>query len=538
MSTTPAIGSVPGRPQEPEEQGGAPAPQPAPRRALDQSVQVAWVANEVREDLGGLGFVLHFPSDSAVAEVFSQLGTLRGDELREVLAGLDRDGKLDRLIAGLDEGEQERFLHLLSKQGVLTETELSWKAGTWGVSPPPRFDGQDLPPALRNLVDVRNARAENVMQGRADALRDELAAAPPSKDVPRREALQTKSLARSPEESARFALGARPSMEQLLRDPIQAVRDGAQWAAAQTDVQLRTKSLAVGDEVEVRLGSEDQHVKAVLARTGQQAWELTLSVEAMATLFGGELEADLEGLELAVGARQDFGFSGDLTLAVDSPEQLTQLLTALRSHRELSCSANRRDLLETAVAAKDFVQAHLKSGAFAVKTESEVEVGGSLGKASAGAVGKVERGVEFERTFLDDGRVATTVKQELQTTAKASLSLGLKLAEGEDLTRLTVETTAVTPAKPGEKPTMTVVVLTRLKQGARVDTRKLEIAVPPEKETAFREAIASMDQAAMKALLAEAKRELTTTTAYEEKLPFGVGHSINRRQVAARKEEL
>lgn len=513
------------------ESDAAPTPTPqAPPKPLDQSQQETWAHDEFSETLGSPGFIVHFPSDSSVRELMQTASTLSGDSLRKVLAKLDAEGKLGRL-SGLDTREQEAFLHLLAERGLLTESRQPWKGGSYSVPPPALFDGKDLPPALRNLVDQRNARAARDYADHVEALRASLAAQPTAHSVPavRTEQLgEAKALGRTPEEQARFELGTKPTLGELTSNPLQALDDGAKWARSQTDLVRRAKSLAVGDEAEVQLGG-DSKLKAVISRTDEHAYEVSLTAEAFLSL-GGTLKGEVEGVGVEVGAQVLEGRTGKVTLSLSSPEELAQLVAALRAQ---TAQGNGHGALAAAVTATEFIDRHLKSWSVGRKLEGEVEVGAELLHVGGEAKGKLADGVELERTRLADGRIATSSKEELEVVSGLALGVGVTLSKGEELTRVTFEKTSISPAKPGEEPTSKLVVVVQKRSGDRVDTRKLEIEVPAGKEEAFRQAFARNDRAAMKALIEQSRREETSTTVYEQKLPFGVGHSIDRRRVAS-----
>lgn len=519
-----APGSSPS-PSPTTDECAAPRPVPARLAVADDPV----VREHVGRDLDvALWFSRFFPSDSDLGRVVNDLAQLSTPDLQRTLSALDADGRLDDFLGQQDSHREafEGFFCLLEQRGLVAGHELPWKAGAYGVRPPALLSpapGAALPPSARFALEQRNVRVHQdyEAQGAAFSKKVHQAKTDPASPVRVDRPATQPGLARTPEEAARFTLGAPPSLSDALDNPADAVASAFRYASRQGDLALQMRSLEVGDSVElkVELGVAG---KVNIERTAKDTYDVTASLEL---LFGPSTKASLDVLGLAkfeasLGAKA--GLTGAVKLRVSSPEEFEALVVAVRTRIPLDGVPKDDAQLKSFRQAGAFIAAHVVGGRLGAKTESTAAFGLTSRAGDLGVEAKSETDFQFEVDRTPDGRRATTLREDFKVSAKAKGALGLLKRENEEVTRLMLERTTAEPARPGEAPVLTLKVECEDKRGRRVDTRTVSITVKPEDLGAWQRAILTGDREQVAVLLRGSEAHERRETAYVEK------HQLNK----------
>lgn len=506
------------------------APSQARVTQLDQSKQSEWVHDEVRDAAFGPAIML---SDEALQRAVSDLSTLSGDALTAMLARLDKEHVLDKLFEAMNPEQREALFAMLEQKGLIIAHETSWKAGAWGIRPPALLAASSdaaLPPSIEYALDERNARVNRdyvancaafAQHARSPVLEQEKTT---KVDSP----VAQPALARTPEEAARFEIGVMPTMSELLKDPVSAVAEAARHVSRQGDFVTVMRSLEVGDSTELKLG-EMVSAKAKVERKGDQKYEITVSLEALAGLSekAGVNLLELVNFDVTLGYKA--GVTGAVKLAVSSPQELQQFLVALRTRAALDGVPKDRARLAAFSGAGDFIRAHVVGGRFGVKQEGSVGLSAATRLGSVSADAKLASQVELEVAKTDDGRRAVTTRRQLETKAGGEAGLKFLAKRGEALTRLIVEQTHCEPAKPGELDAVRIKVELEDTHGERIDARTLSFTIAPGELDAWLSAIRRSDKQALQTLMKGAKREETAKTIYARKVSAGVFSATAKR---------
>lgn len=503
------------------------APRPVPTRPAVADDPV--VREHVARDLDvALWFSRFFPSDSDLGRVVNDLAQLSTPHLQRTLSALDADGRLDDFLGQQDSHREafEGFFCLLEQRGLVAGHELPWKAGAYGVRPPALLSpapGAALPPSVRFALEQRNVRVHQdyEAQGAAFAKKVHQAKTDPASPVRVDRPATQPGLARTPEEAARFTLGAPPSLSDALDNPADAVASAFRYASRQGDLALQVRSLEVGDSVElkVELGVAG---KVNIERTAKDQYDVTASLEL---LFGPSTKASLDVLGLAkfeasLGAKA--GLTGAVKLRVSSPEELEALVVAVRTRIPLDGVPKDDAQLKSFQQAGAFIAAHVVGGRLGAKTENTATFGLTSRAADLGVEAKSENEFQFEVGRTPDGRRATTLREDFKVSAKAKGALGPIKRENEEVTQLTLERTTAEPARPGEAPVLTLKVECEDRRGRRVDTRTVSITVKPGDVGAWQRAILTGDRQQVAELLRGSEPHERRETAYVEK------HQLNK----------
>ena len=523
------------RKTEPDVPESAEQPTPPPRTATTdsavpfESAQLERVHHQLDGELSWTSAL----NSGRGARAVHDLETLPPTTLAKMLTSLQATGEIEKLmnLVSRDDQALEAFAALLVDRDLLKRDSTPWQGGLYGVRPKDiyRPTEVELPTAVLAALDKRNIRVNADYRSELATWRKNVAAVPQSQTGPARESpADQPSLAGSPEEAARFREGTWPSLDAALHSPIDAVQRSAHFVVAQRDVIDRVRGLEIGSTEKISV----EGASILVERKEQEKYEATLTLDA-AKKLGVDLKEKAGAFGFKVNAQVQFGVGGTVRFQVKSPDELAQLVAAMKTITLLDGlpkDAAGRAAYDRAVS---FVSAHLRSASLNQKAGEDFGLEGTASGLKVGGNGSILHTNEVELSRTDDGRVATTLRQKLKVSSSTYRTLDVD----ENITSVTVERKSIEAGHGlAAKEEAKVKVKLEDRRGTRIEERELIWSVPPAELDEWSDAIERGDKAKLDTLKAHVETELRKRGGYITTVDFWFG-KVEQKHMVKHSEE-
>jgi len=501
MQTKPVDSSILPSPIE-EHEDSAPPPPPleSSKNPIEHLSDVGTAADVVQElpdsVTGGLARQgLDFADVSSRNEaVRRKLEHLPPAQAQRVICELDKMGKLDDLCKSMGPEERERFLSLLADKGLFERTPGKGQPGAYNVRSPDIYSPSQklrVPAPLKQLADDAKFEAAAAFRGDYAAWSSNVktqAAGPIAVEQPG----ARQDPGRTAEEQARLRGGAMPNLGQVLSSPAVLFERGADTAVAATDLKDRIVGLSDGDSVKYKaLGASFE-----VERHDFDDYRMTLRFEKEQSI-GGKVEIHAGIFDAELGAKGSISEAAEVEFKAKDPAETHQLMVAMKQIASTDAKERR--------AAAAFLKQHVHVAKVEVTRGESAEAGIGLfgakaevefAKKNGFAKGVTQHGKLDEAISEDEGKWAVT-------------AFGMKVT-GEDFKRET-KLEKLTDAHGKVSYEVKLKVIATRADGVSHESKTV-FHVEPENLAKLKAALASKDDAALRALAHDGHGKTTTTT--------------------------